>query len=327
MRYRMLALDLDGTVLDPKGDLREGVRDAVAAAARRGLQVVLCTGRRFRTALPLARRLELSGSIIVNNGVLVKDLGSGETLHHSYLRPEIHAEVLALLRETGPPLVYVDTYHERIDMLTERPSEAHIFQREYLDDTTDVCRIVDDLGAVRRRDVILMSMMADEATLEALRSRGERVLGNRVRMHSLINKNYRGQILEFLSPDSGKWSALRTRRRGEHRGLRDRRHRRRRQRRRDASPRRPGYRDGKRRRGGEGRRRPRCTQQCGRRRHRGHRANPRGPPLNASAARRWEARTPDASRATRRPRWSALRPALPRRTALPILQRADVVLH
>jgi Cof subfamily protein (haloacid dehalogenase superfamily) len=210
MRYRMLALDLDGTVLDPKGDLREGVRDAVAAAARRGLQVVLCTGRRFRTALPLARRLELSGSIIVNNGVLVKDLGSGETLHHSYLRPEIHAEVLALLRETGPPLVYVDTYHERIDMLTERPNEAHIFQREYLDDNTDVCRIVDDLGAARRRDVILMSMMADEATLEVLRSRGERVLGNRVRMHSLINKNYRGQILEFLSPDSGKWSALRT---------------------------------------------------------------------------------------------------------------------
>lgn len=210
MRYRMLALDLDGTVLDPEGDLREGVREAVAAAAGRGLQVVLCTGRRFRTALPMARRLDLSGSIIVNNGVLVKDVGSGETLHHRYLRPELQAEVLALLRDTGPPMVYVDTYHERIDLLTERPSEAHEFQREYLDDNTEFCRIVDDLGAVRRRDVILMSMMADETTLGALRERGERVFGNRVRMHSLLNKNYRGQILEFLSPDSGKWSALQT---------------------------------------------------------------------------------------------------------------------
>jgi Cof subfamily protein (haloacid dehalogenase superfamily) len=210
MRYRMLALDLDGTVLDPEGDLRDGVRDAIAAAAGRGLQVVLCTGRRFRTALPLARRLELSRSIIVNNGVLVKDVGSGETLHHNYLQPEIHAEVLALLRETGPPMVYVDAYHERIDLLTERPSEAHEFQREYLDDNTEFCRVVDDLGAVRRQDVILMSMMADEATLGALRARGERALGNRVRMHSLLNKNYRGQILEFLSPDSGKWSALQT---------------------------------------------------------------------------------------------------------------------
>jgi Cof subfamily protein (haloacid dehalogenase superfamily) len=210
MRYRLLALDLDGTALDPDGGLSEGVRDAIAAATRRGLQVMLCTGRRFRTALPLARRLELSGSIIVNNGVLVKDLSSGETLHHNYLRPEMHAEVLALMREVGPPMVYVDAYHEQTDFLTERPNQAHAFQREYLDDNTEFCRIVDDLGAVRRNDVILMSMMADEVTLEALHSRGRRVLGNRVRMHSLINKSYRGRILEFLSPDSGKWSALRT---------------------------------------------------------------------------------------------------------------------
>jgi hypothetical protein len=207
-RYRLLALDLDGTALDPAGDLSDDVRDAVAAASAGGLRVVLCTGRRFRTALPVAQGLSLSGAIVVNNGVLVKDLASGRTLSHRYLSDAVCAEVLALVREVGSPLVYVDAYEKRIDILIEGHAEAHPFQREYLEDNTDFTRVVDDLENTGRDDVIMMSTMGDEVTLRALRSRAERDLGGRVRMHSLINKNYRGQILEFLAPGTGKWPTL-----------------------------------------------------------------------------------------------------------------------
>ena len=209
MRYRILALDLDGTALDPAGDLTDDVRDAVAAARASGLRVVLCTGRRFRTALPVAQGLSLSGAIVVNNGVLVKDLASGRTLSHRYLSDGVSAEVLALVREVGSPLVYVDAYEKRIDILIEDHGRAHPFQREYLEDNTDFTRVVGDLENTGRDDVIMMSTMGDEATLRALRSRAERDLGGRVRMHSLINKNYRGQILEFLAPGTGKWPTLR----------------------------------------------------------------------------------------------------------------------
>ena len=70
MRYRLLALDVDGTLLDPTGELRPTVRDAVLAVQQRGLRVILCTGRRFRTALPLAQALRLEGAIVVHNGAL-----------------------------------------------------------------------------------------------------------------------------------------------------------------------------------------------------------------------------------------------------------------
>ena len=209
MLYRLLALDLDGTALDPAGDLSDDVRDAVAAARASGLRVVLCTGRRFRTALPVAQGLSLSGAIVVNNGVLVKDLASGRTLSHRYLSDGVSAEVLALVREVGSPLVYVDAYEQRIDILIEDHGRAHPFQREYLEDNTDFTRVVGDLENTGRDDVIMMSTMGDEATLRTLRSRAERDLGGRVRMHSLINKNYRGQILEFLAPGTGKWPTLR----------------------------------------------------------------------------------------------------------------------
>ena len=57
MTIRLVALDLDGTLLDPRGDLRDDVREAVGALRRAQLRVVVCTGRRFRTALPVLERL------------------------------------------------------------------------------------------------------------------------------------------------------------------------------------------------------------------------------------------------------------------------------
>jgi Cof subfamily protein (haloacid dehalogenase superfamily) len=210
MRLRLLALDLDGTVLDPYGKLSGGVRRAVDAAKRRGLRVVLCTGRRFRRAIPAARELSLTGSIVVHNGVVVKDIESGRTEVEHYLPADLYPEVLATLRETGSPLVYVDTFHEGTDILTEGRDRAHPFQKEYLDDNSEFTRVVDDLAAKPRDEVIMMSTMADLETLEVLRAAAQERLGDRVLTHLLMNKAYRGYLLEFLSPRSGKWSALRS---------------------------------------------------------------------------------------------------------------------
>jgi Cof subfamily protein (haloacid dehalogenase superfamily) len=208
MGYRILALDIDGTLLDPYGNLTSGVREAVTAARRRGLLVILCTGRRFRTALPWARELGLSGAIVVNNGALVKDIDSGKTLRHNYLAADEYPEVIGCVRRHGCPLVYVDSYHEQVDVITERGSNVHPFQREYLADNEEYVQTVDDLHERERPDVIMVSTMADEATLLSLRAEANAELGSRVHTHILINKNYRGGILEFLSPKSGKWSAL-----------------------------------------------------------------------------------------------------------------------
>lgn len=209
MRYRLLGLDVDGTLLDPHGELTDEVREAVAEARRAGLEVVLCTGRRLRTVVPLARELGLGGAIVVNNGVVVKDLGSGATLRHAYLPAPAYPDVLALLREVGSPLVYVDNHPEEIDILVEGRGRPHPFQREYLDDQSDHVREVEDLAAHAPEAVIMMSLMGDDPLLEALHERARQRLGPRVRTESIVNKNYQGRILEFVAPGSGKWAGLR----------------------------------------------------------------------------------------------------------------------
>lgn len=209
MRYRLLALDVDGTLLDPAGALRPAVQQAVVAAQQRGLRVILCTGRRFRTARPLAQALRLSDPLVVHNGALVKDPVSGDTLHQCYMPLDIYAPALALLRQVGAPMVYVDAFHAHIDILTEAMERAHPFQRAYLQDNLAHCHIVSDIATPPPYGVVMLSIMADEASLQALRPQIERVLGSQARVHMLLNKNYQGRILEVLHPAVSKWEALR----------------------------------------------------------------------------------------------------------------------
>src|SRR5271157_4234606 len=72
-RFRILALDVDGTLLDPDGTLRPRTAAAVARAARAGIRPILCTGRRYRRALPIAQQLGLDAPLVCNSGAIIKD--------------------------------------------------------------------------------------------------------------------------------------------------------------------------------------------------------------------------------------------------------------
>ena len=49
---RLLAIDLDGTLLDSRSEISQANRQAVAEASARGVKVVIVTGRRFHSARP-----------------------------------------------------------------------------------------------------------------------------------------------------------------------------------------------------------------------------------------------------------------------------------
>jgi Cof subfamily protein (haloacid dehalogenase superfamily) len=85
MAVRLIALDIDGTLLDSGWKLPEANRSAIAEATRRGIEVALVTGRRYDFAMPIARKLDLPLTMIVNNGALVRT-HDGET-HLRHLLP------------------------------------------------------------------------------------------------------------------------------------------------------------------------------------------------------------------------------------------------
>lgn len=209
MPIRLIALDLDGTALDPTGELRPAVVRAVERAKAAGVRVALCTGRRHRTSFPAIEALGLSGPAVVQNGVLIKDGPSGRTLERRGLDPDVYSEAIAMYRSVGSPLVFVDEpqtdfFYEAFDP----SSGTHDFQVEYLSDHGASGTQVANLAERPSDAVVMISCMASTDGLDHLRAQLVETLGERVRTNQIQNKNYRGDILEVVSPRSGKWAGV-----------------------------------------------------------------------------------------------------------------------
>lgn len=72
MPVRLIALDIDGTLLNSRWEVSVANREAIAEAARRGIEVALVTGRRYDFALPVAQQIPSPLTMIVNNGAMVR---------------------------------------------------------------------------------------------------------------------------------------------------------------------------------------------------------------------------------------------------------------
>lgn len=82
---RLLALDLDGTVIGESLEISPAVLDAVERAVALGVHVTIITGRMFSATLPFARRLGVRGPVGCYQGGAVFDADSGDVLHEEVL--------------------------------------------------------------------------------------------------------------------------------------------------------------------------------------------------------------------------------------------------
>jgi len=97
VNIRLVALDLDGTLLSSRDGLSEANARAVRRVRDRGVVVVLCTSRWYSLAVGTARELGLRAPLICHNGALVRTLDGGPDLLHLRMDLEAAREVAAFM--------------------------------------------------------------------------------------------------------------------------------------------------------------------------------------------------------------------------------------
>ena len=103
---RLVATDLDGTIVRTDGTVSDRTRAAFAAAERAGVGVVLVTGRPPRWMRTMAEDTGHRGLAILSNGAIVYDLHEERIVDEHPLDPAAAAEVVAALRREMPGLVF-----------------------------------------------------------------------------------------------------------------------------------------------------------------------------------------------------------------------------
>ena len=110
---RLVASDLDGTLLRPGQTVSDRTRAALAAAREAGITVVLVTGRQPRSLAPIAERIGVGGIAICANGALIWDLDTGAMVDSAPLAAEAATRLVHTLREAVPGVLLAVELEER----------------------------------------------------------------------------------------------------------------------------------------------------------------------------------------------------------------------
>jgi Cof subfamily protein (haloacid dehalogenase superfamily) len=121
---RLLAVDIDGTLLNPEFHISPADLDALRGAHESGIEVALVTGRRHTFALPIAEQLGFDLWLISSNGAVTRSL-CGEDFHRDLLPVETCRQLCGAMQEfRGNTVITFDKESkgalvlERMDELT-----------------------------------------------------------------------------------------------------------------------------------------------------------------------------------------------------------------
>lgn len=208
-RYRILALDVDGTLLDRAGHLRPATRSAIRRASEAGIIPVLCTGRRYRRARPIAELLGLTTPLVCNSGGLIKAGGDHATLWRADLDPATAATVLEVYCERGEDVItFTDAPPDQPDFLLRSERSGRPLFDDYVVQNREHAEV--DPTWPTRRDVAhyhLCGIGPRDAMLDLERALVDR-LGAAIQTFVQRSPRYLGTICEVLRGDATKWSAL-----------------------------------------------------------------------------------------------------------------------
>jgi Cof subfamily protein (haloacid dehalogenase superfamily) len=132
VRVRLIAIDIDGTLLDSRGRLPDANRRAVHAAVTRGVEVVLVTGRTFHHARPIAAKLGAALTLIVSNGALVKT-SEGRTLATRLIPRHLARDLIVATRPVRGGAAIVFDRPDAGQYVYERIDWSHPQRRWYYD--------------------------------------------------------------------------------------------------------------------------------------------------------------------------------------------------
>lgn len=140
MNYRLIALDLDGTLLNTQKEITQDTKDAIALANQKGIHVVLSTGRIVKEAVEFAREIDCEDLMVTSGGAAIASAAGENHLFDWSMSIETGARVVEEIQNRPVRMmiyignkIYINPYSNR-DFLVNYRVEGFHANKIVLDD-------------------------------------------------------------------------------------------------------------------------------------------------------------------------------------------------
>lgn len=207
--YRLLAVDLDGTLLDPQGRISARNRSSLHRAHQEGLQVVLCTGRTLPETLPVLAELGLDlDAVVTCSGAMISDPRSQETLDRVDMIPDFARRMCSWFLQRGAtPLWFCDRQSAGHDGFVIRGERRHPAVDAWCART--VCRVQERSSAPGDgTTAVRISIIDEQETLAGLHLELEREWSSRASYNLIRLPAHQISVIETFAAGVDKWRAV-----------------------------------------------------------------------------------------------------------------------
>ncbi|MDI3516189.1 MAG: hypothetical protein PWP37_396 [Thermotogota bacterium] len=202
-KYRLILVDLDGTLLDSEKRISEENKKVLHQAVKNGLYVTIVTGRSYVSAIDYVRELDLKVPVVFQNGALIYDFKSNAELFKSTL-PAITAIQLVRLAKQHSifSIVYEDFYTVPDMIIDEDYAGVHL---KYLEANMWRVKRVPDLFTYikTKKEVAEVAMVGGRSVISFISKQLDD--GISVVENSVLEDE---AFVEFFGPGSTKAHAL-----------------------------------------------------------------------------------------------------------------------
>lgn len=209
MRYRLLAIDIDGTLVNSRDELTEATRRALFRAAEAGVRIVLATGRRYSRALPLVEPLGLDAPLVTASGALIKHPLDHRTLYQAAFDRQLLCDVLAIIERSGfEAVLYSDSYGLGYDFYCPRLEVQQPELADYLQLNPGCHRLWPALMTDPPAGVFAGFAIGKRDEMLALHEELQLRLPEKLYTHVLRSPRYLGHMCEISPIGVTKWSGI-----------------------------------------------------------------------------------------------------------------------
>jgi len=202
MEYKLLALDLDGTLLNSKEEISKKNLEAIKRVNKKGVKIIVTTGRSYASAESYITKININDPVITYNGAVIHDFEN--VIRKITLKDNLIKDILKLLKDMDyAPIIYDENhkYYETFGGYTHDFLEfSKTFERELI----KVENIIDR----EWKNVIRLSVVTGEPDIPLLHSELKKNFGEKIKTLDTYFVGWNFWIFEILSKDCSKSNGL-----------------------------------------------------------------------------------------------------------------------
>lgn len=207
--YRMIAIDLDGTLLSPTGEVTPRARQAVHKCLSAGLLVCFATGRNWTESQAVLEAVDHYPTAVFVGGAMVIDTKHRQTIHRTLMGPELAAELCQFLEAQGhAALALQDTASAGVDYLISGDVPLDEATRQWMSVTQAKVKSVGRLAEQAHEHTIRVGICASKEEIEKVKTALAAAFEQRVVYQNLLVPAYGVEVLEVFDPAVNKWEGI-----------------------------------------------------------------------------------------------------------------------